>query len=77
MRFWFNKSTEVLLYAECPYDELAARRISLTPYDWLSLPARLLLAEGYKRTRPGPADLKEWANQACETAMELACGERL
>lgn len=56
---------------ECPYDELAT---SLRfPGTSMSLPARLLLCEGYARVAAVP--FGDYHESAHETAMALACGD--
>lgn len=75
---WLKKFAPMMQRTECPYDELdVSRRFPHTP---MSLPARLLLCEGYRRAdsiwymyNDNPQyDRHEDAHQ---TAQALACGE--
>lgn len=58
---------------ECPYDELEMSR----RYPWreLTMPARLLLCEGYNRINGSPFPSDDIHEDAHDTAMALACGD--
>lgn len=63
-------------YLECPYDELAYRMTHWTASDSMSLPARLLLCEGYRRAAVDVGGMVRMPfDRAHEIAMALACGE--